>query len=220
MAAPSPVTLTLWPNRIGDARNTRKIELKTRKVELEARKIELEARKVELEERQIELEARKVELETDGPIFGLSPFTLIIYTSSYKLSQSITTYPKNIMKLLALALSLFAGVNAVAIPADMIETRGDAGEVAAQAGGVYFCNGAEFTDKCKWFPMGKCVNLAPYGMQGQISSIAPNKGVRCTFYVMPNCLLGQAMKYKVYRHPGEGNVGNEWNDKFWSFQCY
>jgi len=74
------------------------------------------------------------------------------------------------MKFLGLALCLAACINAAAaVPGgvDGVAAReaGASGRLAGRsAGGVYFCNGHAFTDKCKWFPRGNCVNLAPFGM--------------------------------------------------------
>ncbi|KAF8462160.1 hypothetical protein BDZ91DRAFT_683557 [Kalaharituber pfeilii] len=78
--------------------------------------------------------------------------------------------------------------------------------------GVYLCENPNFAGQCYWGAYPGCtrINPDPY-WQSRISSVGPDRGVRCFFYSFSGTL-------QSFRYPG-GNCNSAMNDKVLFFHC-
>ncbi|KAK7045009.1 hypothetical protein R3P38DRAFT_2882090 [Favolaschia claudopus] len=94
--------------------------------------------------------------------------------------------------------------------------------VARTQGNVFVCTDAGFTGTCGVFHgnSGECVNL-PSQFNDNISSVGPDSGQDCFFYIDINCSGGQL---GPIRSPGISNLNVAatvgFNDHISSFKCF
>ncbi|KAA8913043.1 hypothetical protein FN846DRAFT_931587 [Sphaerosporella brunnea] len=119
------------------------------------------------------------------------------------------------MNLKTLVLTLLAtAIGSIAAPTGEVD--------ATRVASVYMCKDADWKGQCQHIAADNKCHPLEEDWKFAVSSIGPDVGVTCAFYLMPNCLFGvqPVGQYKTYKFPGEANLGNQWNDKFWSFSCY
>ncbi|KAF8441897.1 hypothetical protein BDZ91DRAFT_755122 [Kalaharituber pfeilii] len=85
--------------------------------------------------------------------------------------------------------------------------------------GVYLCEHANFAGRCYWGAYPGCTSIDPDPYwQTRISSVGPDRGMRCTFWSLKD--QKTLFRYKqIFTYPG-GNCDPDMNDKVSYFYCH
>ncbi|KAF8462157.1 hypothetical protein BDZ91DRAFT_784604 [Kalaharituber pfeilii] len=85
-------------------------------------------------------------------------------------------------------------------------------DICSKKMGAYLCEHANFAGPCYWGAYPGCVRIYPDPYwQTRISSVAPDRGIKCIFFSFSN-------HHQIFTKPG--NCWSEINDKVEYFRCY
>ncbi|KAI0703274.1 hypothetical protein C8Q76DRAFT_754412 [Earliella scabrosa] len=121
--------------------------------------------------------------------------------------------------------AVFEEVSERPLPVSALRTNGDAEMSVANVGGVYICDGTDWTGKCGYAvqPLDTCIVLGS-DWKKKIASFGPDQCTICHAYASNQCSFYQGW-FWIFQYPGSATGGrnvpnNDWSNRIQSFKCW